>query len=124
TTVRTGNKAPWDGWKYFEEHKEDGDVFNQSMTSFSATEIGPVLASYDFSGIGKIMDVAGGYGSLLAAVLKKYPEMQGVLFDAPSVIENARPEIEASGIAGRCELVSGDFFAALPSGADACMMKH
>ena len=50
--------------------------------------------------------------------------MQGVLFDAPSVIEGARSEIEASGIADRCELMGGDFFAAVPAGADAIMMKH
>jgi len=124
STARTGNKFPWEGWEYFEQHKEDADIFNKAMTSFSASEIGPVVASYDFSGIHKLMDVAGGYGSLLAAVLKANPEMRGVLFDAPSVIEGARREIESSGIADRSELVGGDFFAAVPAGADAIMMKH
>jgi SAM-dependent methyltransferase len=111
-------------WEYFAEHKEDGQVFNQAMTSFSASEIGPVLESYNFSGIHKLMDVAGGYGSLLAAVLKANPGMQGILFDAPPVIEGARGEIEAAGVADRCQLASGDFFAAVPPGADAYMMKH
>jgi SAM-dependent methyltransferase len=124
SSARTGNKSFWRGWGYFEEHKEDADIFNQAMTSFSASEIGPVLKSYDFSGIHKLLDVAGGYGSLLAAVLKANPQMQGVLFDAPSVIAGARREIDASGIADRCELVAGDFFAAVPAGADAIMMKH
>src|SRR5712671_42281 len=97
TTARTGKKAAEGLWEYFAEHKEDGQVFNQSMTSFSASEIGPVLASYDFSGIRKMVDVAGGYGSLLAAVLKANPGMQGVLFDALPVIEAAGPELEAAG---------------------------
>ena len=126
TTARTGKKAWASGvfWEYFAEHKEDGQVFNQAMTSFSASEISPVLESYDFSGIHKLMDVAGGYGSLLAAVLKAHPGMQGILFDAPPVIEGARGEIEAAGLADRCQLASGDFFAAVPPGSDAYMMKH
>jgi len=94
------------------------------MTSFSASEIEPIVASYDFSGIRKLVDVAGGFGSLLAAVLAANPRMHGVLFDAPSVIEGARSEIGRSGVADRCELVGGDFFAAVPAGADAIMMKH
>src|SRR6266436_2907135 len=107
TTARTGKKAWASGvfWEYFAEHKEDGRVFNQAMTSFSASEISPVLESYDFSGIYKLMDVAGGYGSLLAAVLKAHPGMQGILFDAPPVIEGARAEIEAAGLADRKSVV-------------------
>src|SRR5205823_7158350 len=75
-------------------------------------------------GIRKLVDGAGGYGSRLAAVLKANPGMQGILFDAIPVIEAAGPELEAAGVADRCELASGDFFAAVPSGADAYMMKH
>jgi len=123
-SVRTGNKAPWNGWEYFEQNRHDAEIFNDAMTSFSAAEIGPLLASYDFSGIRKLMDVAGGHGSLLAAVLEANPGMQGILFDATSVIEGARPHIAASKAAGRCELVGGDFFVSVPPGADAIMMKH
>lgn len=50
--------------------------------------------------------------------------MRGVLFDAPSVIENARPKMAPTKMADRCELVGGDFFVSVPSGADAIMMKH
>jgi len=122
--VRRGEKSSFNTWEYFEQNREDGEVFNQAMTSFSASEIGPILANYDFSGIRKLLDLAGGHGSLLAAVLEANPGMEGVLFDAPSVIEGARPLIQASKVAGRCELMAGDFFASVPSGADAIMMKH
>jgi len=123
-SVRTGNKSSWPGWEYFETHKVDGEVFNQAMTSLSASVIDPIVTSYDFSEIHTLMDVAGGYGSLLAAALKANPKMQGVLFDTPAVIEGAKPEIAASGVADRCQLASGDFFAAVPAGADAIMMKY
>jgi len=121
---RTGQKAPLNLWEHFEQNKDDGDIFNQAMTSFSSAEIGPILESYDFAGIGTLMDVAGGYGSLLAEVLEANPEMRSILFDAPSVIENARPHVAATKVADRCELAGGDFFTSVPSGADAIMMKH
>ena len=121
---RTGEKYPVNLWEYFEQNKDDGDIFNQAMTSFSSGEIGPILGSYDFAGIATLMDVAGGYGSLLTAVLEANPEMRGILFDAASVIENARPHVAATKAAERCELAGGDFFASVPSGADAIMMKH
>jgi hypothetical protein len=123
-TVRTGAGPAWNGWEHFEQNPHDAEIFNESMTSFSAGEIGPLLAAYSFAGIHKLMDVAGGFGSLLAAVLEANPEMQGVLFDAPSVIEGARSQVAATKAAARCELVGGDFFASVPSGADAIMMKH
>lgn len=123
-SARTGQKSPLNTWEHFEQHKDDADIFNQAMTSFSASEIGPILESYDFTGIQRLMDVAGGYGSLLAAVLEANPQMRGVLFDAPSVIENARSKMAATKVVDRCELVGGDFFVSVPSGVDAIMMKH
>jgi hypothetical protein len=63
--------------------------------------------------------VGGGYGILLGAVLRATPELQAVLVDQPGVVEQARRRLEAEGVAGRCELVAGDFFAAVPAGADA-----
>lgn len=123
-SARTGERAPLEIWEHFEHKERDNDIFNQSMTSFSASEIGPILQAYDFTGIRKLMDVAGGYGSLLAAVLEANPQMRGILFDAPSVIKNAHSHIAATKVADRCELVEGDFFASVPAGADAIMMKH
>ena len=96
-SVRTGNASSSGAqlWEHFARNKEDGDIFNAAMTSFSAGEIAAVLASYDFSSIRKLVDVGGGYGSLLASILKANSEMRGVLFDAPPVIEGATREIEA-----------------------------
>ncbi len=61
---------------------------------------------------------------MLAAVLRAYPGIRGVLLDLPEVIEAARPAIEANGISGRCSLVPGDFFVSVPSGADLHLLKH
>jgi hypothetical protein len=128
-SIRTGQPA-YDHkygigiFDYFSCHPEESRIFDEAMTGFSSMEIPAVVAGYDFSGIRKLVDVAGGHGTLLCAVLKANPEMTGVLFDMPTVIDGARKTIEGEGLAGRCKVSGGDFFQSLPAGADAYMMKH
>jgi hypothetical protein len=112
-----------DVWKYFQQNPEDAAVFNDSMSGVTAMINDAVLSLYDFSGFEKIVDVGGGHGALITSILKKNPQLKGVLFDASEVIEGARPLIEAAGLADRCETVAGDFFKAVPAGGDAYLMK-
>ncbi|MGH9661628.1 MAG: methyltransferase, partial [Bryobacteraceae bacterium] len=81
---------------YYTQHPEQGRIFDAAMTGFSGPEIAAVMADYDFSGIGTLVDVAGGHGSFLGAILKAYPAMKGVLADVPAVIEGARRHFEAA----------------------------
>jgi hypothetical protein len=94
------------------------------MTSFSVPEIGGIVGGYDFSGIGTLVDVAGGYGTLLAAILHANPLMKGVLADVPEVIEGARQNFAAANLAGRCAVEPINFFESVPAGGDAYLMKH
>ncbi len=94
------------------------------MTGIHGRETGAILDAYDFSGIDVIADIGGGNGSKITAILQKYPDMRGILFDLPHVVERARPNIEAAGLGERCQLVIGDFFESVPSGADAYVMRH
>ena len=71
----------------------------------------------------KLVDVGGGHGFLLTSILKAYPQMQGVLFDLPSVVEGAGPVLEAQGVSDRCECIGGDFFTSVPTGGDVYMMQ-
>jgi hypothetical protein len=113
-------------FEYLEKHPEDLKVFGESMTSLSGTENPAVAAAYDFSTIRTLVDVGGGHGSLLAAILKTTPKLSGVLFDQPSVIAAAQKDrhVTAKGIANRCALASGDFFESVPKGGDAYIMKY
>jgi hypothetical protein len=129
-SVRTGKPA-WDNvhgepvFKYLlETNKDLGDIFNRAMTSYSHQSIGPVLAAYDFSGVGTIADIAGGYGHLLAAVLAANPNAKGVLFDLPAVLAGALQMLDSYGVADRVELVEGDFLSEIPVVADIYMLKH
>jgi hypothetical protein len=94
------------------------------MTSFSKMVAKAVVAAYDFSSVGKLADIAGGHGSLLAAILRANPHLKGLLFDVPQVIAGAQSHLDREGVSARCELASGDFFQSVPSGADAYLMKH
>jgi hypothetical protein len=129
-SVKTG-KTAWDNVygepcfdSLFGPMRELGDVFNQAMTSYSLQTIPPILAAYDFSQCGTIADIAGGYGHLLGAVLRQYPEARGVLFDLEPVLEGAPAMLDSYGVRDRVEIVAGDFTAAIPVRADAYLVKH
>jgi len=111
-------------FEFFTKNAGAGAVFNRAMTSLSQAVVPAIIASYDFSAVRKLVDIGGGHGLLLAEILKANPHMQGVLFDLPSVIEGAGALLEKEGVRSRVELASGDFFKAVPTGADAYVMKH
>lgn len=112
-----------DVWKYFNQNPEDAAVFNESMSGMTAAVNEAILSVYDFSQFKTVVDVGGGHGGLITPILKKNPQVKGVLLDANEVIEGAQPRLEAAGVADRCEAVAGDFFKAVPAGGDAYIMK-
>ena len=82
-----------------------------------------VAATYDFSRMSLVVDVGGGRGQLLAAILERYPRLHGILFDQPHVIEGAAQLLDEAGVGDRCELVGGSFFDAVPAGGDAYILR-
>ncbi|MGI0490738.1 methyltransferase [Alkalinema pantanalense CENA528] len=109
---------------YYAQNPQPAQIFDRAMSSFSAQEISGVLSHYDFSGIGTLVDVAGGHGSLLTSILQAYPTMQGILFDLPAVIAGAQSVVAQTPVADRCQLIAGSFFEPLPTGANAYILKH
>ena len=127
--VRTGASAferacgaPF--FAYTETHPAFASAFDRAMTSVSSLEIPAILDAYDFAGVGTVMDVGGGQGSLLAALLTRWSHLRGVLYDLPAVIVGARQAIGDTELSARCELVGGDFFAAVPAGAEVYLLKN
>jgi hypothetical protein len=102
---------------------EFAGIFNVAMTEGSARLAKELVAAYDFSRFGTVVDVGGGQGSLLSAILQAAPAARGVLIDLPHVVETARPLLAERGVADRCELVGGSFFDSVPVGGDAYVMK-
>jgi ubiquinone/menaquinone biosynthesis C-methylase UbiE len=127
-SVKTGDIAfdhafGMDIWEFFRTHPENAKLFNDSMSTMTAMANEEILKNYDFSSIGKIVDLGGGHGGLITSILKANPSMRGVLFDAETVVKGASEKLEAAGLAQRCESVAGDFFKAVPEDGDAYIMK-
>ena len=111
-------------FEYFPRDPDLSEIFNDAMTAFSNQVIPAALEVYDFSGIERIVDVAGGHGAVIMAILQKYPEMQGVLFDLDHVVAGAVPRIAAAGLQDRLRAEPGNMFEKITPGADAYIMKH
>ena len=108
---------------YYAQHAESNAVFNEAMTNYSEAVSAAVTQAYDFSRAGTIVDIGGGHGSLLAAILKANPSSKGILFDLPPAVADAGKRIETEGLTRRCELTGGDFFESVPQGGDVYILK-
>jgi hypothetical protein len=127
-SVRTGKPAfshlyGTTVWDYRADHPEEEAIFMKAMTALSAGVADAVARSYDFSGIDVLVDVGGGEGSLLAAILAANPTLRGILFDQPHVVAAAGATLERVGVSDRCQIVGGSFFDTVPAGADAYLLK-
>jgi orsellinic acid C2-O-methyltransferase len=127
-SVKTGESARklltgTDGFGHLERDSEAAAIFNQGLVELTRLAAGDVVRAYDFSGLKSVVDVGGGYGELLIAVLKAYPNISGVLFDLPHAIEGAKPRFAALHLTSRCDFRAGNFFDSVPDGADAYILK-
>jgi hypothetical protein len=111
-------------FEYLSEHPEKAKIFDEAMTGIHGPETQAMLDAYDFSGIGTLVDVGGGNGTTLAAVLQKHPGMKGILYDLPGVVARARERLEAAELSARCRASAGSFFQSVPPGGDAYLMRH
>jgi hypothetical protein len=93
------------------------------MSQLSRRVIAAAVADYDFSAISRVLDVGGGLGHFVAAVLTAYPALQGAVFDVPEVAEEAANYLARADVADRCVAVGGNFFESLPAGFDAHLLK-
>ncbi len=126
-SVATGEMAFEHGfkqnpWQYYAENPEHAAVFNASMTMLTQVIEISVITTYDFTPFNTIADIGGGQGEFLSTILQANTHARGILFDAPQVISGAK-RLEQSGLASRSEMVGGDFFQAVPAGADAYLLK-
>lgn len=111
-------------FEYFVDNPEAGYIFDEAMTSNSATADRAIACGYDFSQFQTLVDIGGGQGSLLATIVQQHPSLNGVLFDQAAAIAGAKQkQYFKTELAQRCQLVVGDFFEAVPVGGDAYILK-
>jgi orsellinic acid C2-O-methyltransferase len=127
-SVRTGHT----GWQkatgmtpfeFMAQHPELAATFNAAMADHTRSVAPAIVAGYDFGRFETVVDVGGGDGTLLAAILVAAPGVRGMLFDLPSGADTAPKILADAGVADRCEIVTGDFFASVPPGADCYLLK-
>jgi hypothetical protein len=111
-------------FQFLEENPAKNQVYNRAMDDSSGLIALAILSAYNFRGCRKIVDIGGGHGIILASILNRHKTLQGILFDQPHVTEPARELLQPYGLDGRLEIIPGDFFEDIPSGADAYFMKN
>jgi hypothetical protein len=90
-------------FEFYAAHPEESEIHDQAMRAMSAAQIRAVLEAFDFAQAGTVVDVGGGTGELLAAILAANPSLRGVLFDLPHVVAQATPTLTDHGVADRVQ---------------------
>jgi SAM-dependent methyltransferase len=109
-------------FQYLSRHPEEAAIYNNWMSRRSDTQIPAIVSSYEFSRFSTVLDVGGGHGALLAAILGANPGVSGILFDLPALAGAGRL-LHGPGVNERCRIVEGDMFESVPSGADLYVLK-
>ncbi|TCB97867.1 methyltransferase [Micromonospora zingiberis] len=128
-TVRTGRAAfeRTHGEGFFDHLRRDATtrlVFDRSQEAGLMVELPGILAAVGQPDVGTVVDVGGGDGALLAAVLTAEPTLRGVLLERSEAVAAAADRIARAGLADRCRLHVGDFFQEVPGGAGVYLLRH
>jgi SAM-dependent methyltransferase len=110
-------------FEHLRSHPEHRALFNAAMAEQSRATSEVLAHYYDFSRARQIVDVGGGNGAFLSAVLRANPELTGVVYDQPYLAEDAERQLASAGLADRCGFLPGDFLDSVPAGADLYLMK-
>ena len=120
-SVRTGESSVpgiegMSSFEFLHLHPEHVRRFNRLMSAMVGSMARRVVDVYDFGAFDTVVDIGGGRGTLLSAILDAHAHLRGVLFDLPATAAEAKGAIAALGLADRCECVGGDFFTTVPEG--------
>jgi len=129
SSVRTGRPAMREAFgqqlfEYLACHADDSALFNEAMIGMHGADGAAVAKTYDFSPFRTLIDLGGGTGTMLAAILQHHPHLKGVLADLSEALPGARQLITAHGLSDRCEVVETDFFQSVPVGYDIYVLAH
>ena len=110
-------------WEHLASSEEDGAHFARAMDALTGLDAPVLVQTPGFSGLAALCDVAGGTGALLEAALRAHPVLEGVLVEAPGVVQLARQRFERSGLLGRVRFEPADVFTRVPEGLPAYVLK-
>ena len=108
---------------YLNAHSHLGTRFQEMMADLNFRTNAAIPTAYDFGSLRHVVDVGGGHGSLLVAILRAHSGVRGTVFDLPGVADQAKVNLAEAGVANRCEVVGGNFFDGVPAGGDAYVLR-
>ena len=111
-------------WEALSRNPQQEAVFNAAMARRGALQAATLADACDLSGVEKVVDVGGGSGALLEALLGAEPRLRGVVADRPDVAAEAERRMAAAGLGERCEVAAADFFREVPGGGDAYVLSN
>jgi hypothetical protein len=100
------------------------ELFSGAMGNAAGHTQQHAIEAYDLSGARKLVDIGGAHGHLMAAILTKYPQLRGVVFDQPHVVPGAEEVLRAAGVFDRAELAGGSYYEEVPAGGDVYTISH
>jgi orsellinic acid C2-O-methyltransferase len=108
---------------YLRSNPEAGAAFDGTMARLSDRVVREAVAHYDFGEASRVLDVGGGRGHFVAAVLEEHPELEGAVFDVPYVSGAACEYLRGRGLGDRSLAIGGNFFERVPAGYDLHILK-
>ncbi|MBU8829754.1 methyltransferase [Mycolicibacterium goodii] len=108
---------------YFAADPKLGSLYNAAMAAGGRDLAAAVADCYDFGRHSRIVDIGGGDGTLLAAVLSRWPTLTGTVFDTVTGTASTSTNLRSAAVADRCSVTVGDFFTSVPEGADLYVLK-
>jgi ubiquinone/menaquinone biosynthesis C-methylase UbiE len=112
-----------DFYGYLAEHGEHLEAFHHAMALTSAGLSRALVEAMAFPPTGTVVDVGGGKGISLVAILRAHPDLRGVLFDLPPAVGGAKAVLAAAALTDRCQIVAGDMFREIPAGGDLYLLQ-
>jgi SAM-dependent methyltransferase len=109
---------------HLDRSPEDAHLYHRAVDNFTRAAARALCEAFDFTDLSRVVDLGGGLGTVLHELVERYPNITGVLYDRPQVIQQAGQLLAEQSEQPRIELVSGDFFEQVPQGADAYIIKH
>jgi hypothetical protein len=114
-------------WDRMRRLPDENEMFNRALADLRSDEHQQIAGAYDWTGVNTVVDVGGGAGSLLAAILEKHAGTRGVLVEQPEVLSDANRLLSERGVRSRCEFVGGSFFDPIPASGEVwtmCQVLH
>lgn len=110
-------------WEHLADDADAAERFNAAMAAQAEIDARALAQACDLSDVSTLVDVGGGRAALMAAVLKAYPSIQGVVVDLPAGLAGAPAQLKSAGVEGRCRLVEGNFFESVPNNGDVYVLR-